>query len=59
MDQSQPAGTRKRRASPASLSCQPFPERRTVTEQLVAHVLRPLGGLMPLEWHTEWEELQP
>lgn len=28
-------------------------------DQLAAHVLAPLGGPMPLEWRTEWEELRP
>ncbi|GIV96586.1 MAG: hypothetical protein KatS3mg057_1243 [Herpetosiphonaceae bacterium] len=22
------------------------------------HILAPLGGLMPLEWQIEWEEMQ-
>ncbi|HEY1013500.1 MAG TPA: hypothetical protein VGE07_12395 [Herpetosiphonaceae bacterium] len=42
-----------------ALLCRPWPERRTSLEQLAAHILAPLGGLMPLEWHTEWEEVEP
>jgi hypothetical protein len=32
-------------------------ERRAALEQLAARVLAPIGGPMPLEWRTEWEEL--
>jgi hypothetical protein len=33
--------------------------RRTALEQLAAHVLAPIGGPMPLEWRTEWEQREP
>jgi hypothetical protein len=33
--------------------------RRAALDALAAHVLAPLGGLMPLEWRNEWDELQP
>jgi predicted nucleotidyltransferase len=33
--------------------------RIAAAAQLAAHVLEPLGGLMPLQWQTEWEALQP
>ena len=36
-----------------------FVLRRAALDALAAHVLAPLGGLMPLEWRIEWEELQP
>lgn len=32
--------------------------RRAALERLAAHVLAPIGGPMPLEWRTDWEELQ-
>src|SRR6266702_277850 len=34
----------------------PLAERRATLERLATHVLAPLGGIMPLEWATEWEE---
>jgi hypothetical protein len=34
-------------------------ERIESVERLAEHVLAMVGGLMPLEWETEWEELQP
>jgi hypothetical protein len=37
----------------------PLDVRRVALDALAAHVLAPLGGLMPLEWRNEWEELQP
>ena len=37
----------------------PLGARRVALDTLAAHVLAPLGGLMPLEWRNEWEELQP
>jgi predicted nucleotidyltransferase len=33
-------------------------ERRSALEQLAEHTLAPIGGPMPLEWRTEWEELR-
>jgi hypothetical protein len=43
----------------AALSCGSLDARRVALDQLSAHVLAPIGGLMPLEWRNEWEELQP
>lgn len=34
-------------------------ERLTAVRALAAHVLAPIGGVMPLEWSTNWEELDP
>lgn len=34
-------------------------ERVALAVRLADYVLEPLGGLMPLEWHTEWENIQP
>jgi predicted nucleotidyltransferase len=42
----------------AAAAPQPLAERRTATERLVALVLAPIGGLMPLEWHNDWEPLE-
>ena len=42
----------------AALVCGPLDLRRAALDALAAHVLAPIGGLMPLEWRTEWEELQ-
>lgn len=42
-----------------ALACGPLPRRREAARRLAEHVLQPLGGLMPLEWRTEWEALQP
>jgi hypothetical protein len=42
-----------------ALVCGPLDARRAALDALAAHVLAPLGGLMPLEWRNEWEELQP
>jgi hypothetical protein len=36
-----------------------LPERRAVAERLAALVLAPIGGLMPLGWQNEWEQLAP
>lgn len=33
--------------------------RRAAAAALADHVLEPLGGLMPIEWRTEWDEVQP
>ena len=49
---------RAARLARTALSCERLSVRRAALDQLAAHVLAPLGGLMPLEWHTEWEELQ-
>jgi hypothetical protein len=43
----------------AALGGGPLAERRAALDQLAAHVLAPVGGLMPLEWHNEWEQLRP
>ena len=43
----------------AALSCGPLADRRAALDRLAAHVLAPIGGVMPLEWRTEWEELEP
>ena len=40
------------------LACMPLDDRRAALDQLAAHVLGPVGGLMPLEWHNEWDQLQ-
>jgi hypothetical protein len=43
----------------AALAHSPLDTRRAALEALAAYVLAPIGGLMPLEWRIEWEELQP
>jgi hypothetical protein len=42
----------------AALTGGPLDARRMALDQLAAYVLAPIGGVMPLEWRTEWEELQ-
>jgi hypothetical protein len=42
-----------------ALASGPMAERREATVALAAHILRPIGGLMPIEWRTEWDEVQP
>ena len=42
-----------------ALTCGPLDLRREALDELAGHVLAPLGGLMPLEWRNEWDELQP
>jgi hypothetical protein len=42
----------------AALDCGPLDDRRAALDQLAAHTLAPIGGLMPLEWRNEWDELQ-
>jgi predicted nucleotidyltransferase len=42
-----------------ALTCGPLLARREAAAELAAHVLQPIGGVMPVEWRTEWEELQP
>lgn len=42
----------------AALVSGPLAERSEALQQLAVHVLAPIGGLMPLAWETEWEELQ-
>src|SRR5262245_55635017 len=37
----------------------PLDLRRAALDALASHVLAQLGGLMPLEWRIEWDELQP
>jgi predicted nucleotidyltransferase len=34
-------------------------DRCDALRALADHVLAPLGGIMPLEWQTEWEALEP
>ncbi len=34
-------------------------ERYNAIKQLADHILKPLGGIMPLEWSIEWENLEP
>jgi hypothetical protein len=41
-----------------ALVCGPLEARRAALDRLAAHVLAPIGGLMPLEWRIEWDELQ-
>jgi hypothetical protein len=43
----------------AALAGGPLEQRREALEQLADHILGAIGGLMPLEWETDWEELQP
>jgi predicted nucleotidyltransferase len=42
-----------------ALKCGPLIERREAAAALAEHVLHPIGGLMPIEWRTEWDEVQP
>ena len=37
----------------------PLAQRIDATRRLAQAVLAPIGGLMPLQWQTEWEMLQP
>jgi hypothetical protein len=37
----------------------PTRDRSIAMRELADHVLTPLGGLMPLEWSTAWEDLVP
>jgi hypothetical protein len=30
-----------------------------IPQRRLDHVLAPLGGIMPMEWNTEWELLEP
>jgi hypothetical protein len=32
-------------------------ERRAALLRMAEHVLAPIGGLMPLEWRTTWDDL--
>jgi predicted nucleotidyltransferase len=41
-----------------ALSSQPIAARRAAIAQLAERVVLPLGGLMPLEWATDWEDVQ-
>jgi len=36
-----------------------FAARQKAVAGLADHILRPIGGLMPIEWRTEWDEVQP
>ena len=40
-----------------ALSDGPLDERRVAAAAFAAQVLAPIGGLMPLEWHSDWEAL--
>jgi predicted nucleotidyltransferase len=40
-----------------ALASGPLAARREAAAGLADHVLRPLGGLMPIEWRTEWDAL--
>jgi predicted nucleotidyltransferase len=42
-----------------ALACGPLATRRDAAAGLAEHVLRPLGGPMPIEWRTEWDEVKP
>jgi hypothetical protein len=42
----------------AALASGPLAKRIEALQQLAAHVLAPIGGVMPLAWESEWEELQ-
>lgn len=42
-----------------ALGSGPLAGRREAVVGLAEHVLRPLGGLMPIAWQTEWDEVQP
>jgi predicted nucleotidyltransferase len=37
----------------------PISARCTAVRALADHVLAPLGGVMPLEWSTDWEPVEP
>ena len=43
----------------AALVRGPLDVRRAALDALAGHVLAPIGGLMPIEWRIEWDELQP
>ena len=46
------------RLARAALAGGPLGERRAALDQLAAHTLAPIGGLMPLEWDSGWDEVQ-
>jgi hypothetical protein len=48
-----PAAELVRRACEGTLN-----ERYTTLQSLTEHVLAPVGGPMPLQWRTDWEDLQ-
>jgi hypothetical protein len=52
-------GLAARLARQACNDQRPAHDRGVAIRELADHVLAPLGGLMPLEWSTEWEELVP
>jgi hypothetical protein len=37
----------------------PIGARCTAVRALADHVLAPLGGVMPVEWSTDWEAVKP
>jgi hypothetical protein len=45
------------RLARVALACRPIAERRAAVERMAELVLAPIGGPMPLEWRSEWEEL--
>jgi hypothetical protein len=46
------------RLASAALTEQTIAARRAAVQRMAELVLAPIGGLMPLEWQTEWEPLQ-
>jgi hypothetical protein len=52
-------------ANAARLARQACNDKVTISDRCAAaralanHVLAPLGGIMPLEWNTDWEILEP
>lgn len=43
----------------SSLAGETLVVRRTAAATLAEHVLGPIGGVMPIEWRTEWDEVEP
>jgi predicted nucleotidyltransferase len=43
----------------AALACGSLDDRRAALDRLATHALASIGGLMPLEWHNEWDAVQP
>jgi hypothetical protein len=48
-----------RLAHDALSETQPVGDRCIAVRVLAEHVLAPLGGIMPVEWRTAWEEIEP
>jgi hypothetical protein len=46
------------RLADAALGSTPLAERCAAIQRMADLVLAPIGGLMPLEWYTDWEPLQ-